>query len=198
MKLIDVAGFINVGQIMTRVEAKAISPKDNLTEVKILTPKAISAGKIDLKELTSIRLKQSIDDKKQTKQGDVIIKLSTPYDAALIGPNEERLAYTSFTAVVRDLDKDRLDALFLTAYLNTDYVKELLRLRAGVTSLPVVKIKDIRELELPDVPLAKQKLIGEAYQSCVNKIEILREMQDNEKQIINSIVMSEVKGIYHG
>lgn len=198
MKLIDVAGFINVGQIMTRVEAKAISPKDNLTEVKILTPKAISAGKIDLKELTSIRLKQTIDDKKQTKQGDVIIKLSTPYDAALIGPNEERLAYTSFTAVVRDLDKDRLDALFLTAYLNTDYVKELLRLRAGVTSLPVVKIKDIRELELPDVPLAKQKLIGEAYQTCVNKIEILREMQDNEKQIINSIVMSEVKGIYHG
>ena len=80
MKLEEVAK-ITVGQIMTRVSAENRNEDDAIGIVKVLAPKAISDGIIVKENLGELQICKMIDEKKFTKEGDVVVKLSTPYDA---------------------------------------------------------------------------------------------------------------------
>jgi restriction endonuclease S subunit len=193
MRLDQAADYINVGQIMTRVEAKIEAGEEGMGEVRVLLPKAVTSAGIHREELPVVQIKQSIEERKFTRKGDIVIKLSTPYDAVYIGEEEAGLACTSFCGVIRGLDEQKLDPHFLTAYLNTSYVKEFLRLKAGSTTLPVVKIRDLRELMVPDIPVDKQKALGKLYQSSAEKIGILESLIDNEKRMMNSMLLTEIK-----
>lgn len=198
MKLQDVAGFINVGQILPRVEAKEGDNMELLPQVRILQPKAIQQGRVELDEISTIRVKQAVQLRKVTMAGDIIMKLSTPYDTAFIAEESEGLVFTSFCAVIRDIKRDQLDPAFLVAYLNMDYTKEMLRLKSAATSLPIVKISDIRELEIPDISLQKQKLLGEAYRISAEQIATLKKMQMNENKLIQGLILDEVKRWMNG
>ena len=82
MKLDEVAKII-VGQIMTRVSAENKNEDDTIGIVKVLAPKAISDGIIVKEDLGELQICKMIDEKKFTKEGDVVVKLSTPYDCLL-------------------------------------------------------------------------------------------------------------------
>ena len=47
--------------------------------------------------------------KKFTKEGDVVVKLSTPYNATYVTKENEGLAVPSFCAIIR-VKKDEMDA----------------------------------------------------------------------------------------
>ena len=79
MRLEDVASVI-AGQIMTRVTDEEAMGKT----VKVLVPKSIVDGIIVKEDLGEAILSKEIDEDKYTKEGDVVIKLSTPYDAAYV------------------------------------------------------------------------------------------------------------------
>jgi len=79
MRLEDVASVI-AGQIMTRVTDEFVVGET----VKVLVPKSIVDGIIVKEDLGEAILSKEIDEDKYTKEGDVVIKLSTPYDAAYV------------------------------------------------------------------------------------------------------------------
>lgn len=195
MKIEDIAKKVYSGQIISRVEAKEEVGDEVLEERKVLVPKAISGGRVTHADLSTVKLKKSVDEDRITRQGDIVLKLSTPYDAAFIEKEDEGLVVPSFCVVIRGINKDLADPEFVTAYLNTDYVRERLKSTVAGTTMPVLKISDVRQLELPDIELAKQRLLGQAYSISCQKQDVLREMLSNEQTLINSIVLNAVKEV---
>ena len=192
MKIADISEIYS-GQIISRVEAKDEVGDEVFEEREVLIPKAIVGGRVTHADLGTVKLKKAADKNRITREGDIILKLSTPYDAAYIEKDDQGLVVPSFCSVIRGLDAGKVDAKFITAYLNTDYVREMLKAKVAGTTMPMIKLSDVKNLEIPNVPLEKQKSLGEAYSLSCQKQDVLREMLDNEQLLINSVVLNAVK-----
>ncbi len=189
MKLEDYAEVI-VGQIMTRVTADG---DDEGKTIRVLSPKAISNGVINIDDVGTAVLFKDIDNDKFTREGDVVIKLSTPYDAAYITAETSGLAVPSFCAIIRKSD-NRMDARYLSAFLNSRFVRDQLTAKVSGGIRPMVKVTDIRSLEIPYISESDMKDIGEAFMLSGKKRGALLEMVRTEEQIMNTIVMNSIIG----
>ncbi|GAB6170848.1 hypothetical protein JCM15765_03260 [Paradesulfitobacterium aromaticivorans] len=194
MKIGD-ASDINVysGQIISRVEAKDEAGDDVIEERQVLIPKAISDGRVNHSDLGIVKLKKSVDGDRITKKGDVVLKLSTPYDAAYIEEDDEGLIVPSFCCIIRIGKDAKVDPEFLVSYLNTSYARELLKAKVAGSTMPMIKISDVKEFEVPDIPMKKQCELGEAYSLSCKKQSVLRELLINEQKTIEVVVMTAVK-----
>lgn len=106
----DVADVIG-GQILTRVRSKNNTNTGNV--VPVLMPKAISSGMILKENLGHIVLDKDVTSRRYTRKGDVVVKLSTPYDAAYVTEDEEGLLVSSFCVAIRITKNDLIDAKYL-------------------------------------------------------------------------------------
>lgn len=186
----DIADIVG-GQIMTRVTSKT---NDAIEIASVLMPKAIIQGGIIRDYLGEALLSKRVSKDKYTKEGDVIIKLASPYDAAAISIEEEGLLIPSFCAAIRIIKSEYMNAKYLAAFLNSSYVRNILSLVASGVSRPMIKISDIRSLKVPNVPFKEMKEIGEAYILSSQKKMILQEMIRAEENLMENIVLSSIKG----
>lgn len=197
-KLIDLCENITSGQIMSRVvhpETKKGSQHalpDIIATEKAIVPKAISDGVINDLELTDVGIIRSVDVNKRTSVGDIIIKLSTPYDSAVVLPTQEGLIATSFCALIRNIRKDYLPE-FICAYLNTPAVKEQLRASMAGAAVPLLRISDIKQIDIPQVSMEQQEHIVTILKLNARKKQILSDMLIQCRQLDTSIVMTAIK-----
>lgn len=189
MKLEEFAEVI-VGQIMTRVTATS---NNEGKSIQVLSPKAISNGVINMDDVGTAVITKEIDNEKFTRDGDVVMKLSTPYDAAYITAETSGLAIPSFCAIIR-ISGSGIDAGYLSAFLNSRYVRDQLTAKVSGGVKPMVKVTDIRSLEIPNISEADMKDIGEAFMLSGKKKETLLEMIRTEEQIMDTIVMNSIIG----
>lgn len=189
MKLEDYAEVI-VGQIMTRVTA--VGGNEGKT-IRVLSPKAISNGVININDVGTAIISKEIDNDKFTREGDVVIKLSTPYDAAYITAETVGLAVPSFCAIIRKSCSE-IDAGYLSAFLNSRYVRDQLTAKVSGGVRPMVKVTDIRSIEIPNISESDMKDIGVAFMLSGKKKEALLGMIRAEEQIMNAIVMNSIIG----
>ena len=192
MSLENIAEVV-AGQIMTRVSADKDAGEQVLETVKVLIPKAISSGVVVKEDLGTAELVKKIDDDKYTHEGDVVIKLSTPYDAAYITKGDAGIAIPSFCAAIRIKDCNEMDAEYLLAYLNSSYVREQLVAKVMGSTRPMIKITDIRALEVPKLDMQDMKDIGEAFVLSGRKKATLQEMINNETNLMENIVLASIK-----
>ena len=188
MILENIADVI-AGQIMTRVT----EDNNDGEPVQVLAPKAISNGIIIKEDLGKAVLSKDVDENKYTKEGDVVIKLSTPYDAAYVTSKDIGLVIPSFCATIRISNDNLIDAQYLSAFLNTSYVRNQLTAKVVGSSRPMIKISDIRALEIPEVPIKDMRDIGEAYILSGRKKEILLEMVQTESMLMENIILASIK-----
>ena len=106
---IRVVGGMKVAR-KVRVTADKDAGEQVVESVKVLVPKAIVSGVIVKEDLGDAELGKQIDEEKYTHEGDVVIKLSTPYDAAYVDGENAGIAIPSFCAAIRITDNDKLDA----------------------------------------------------------------------------------------
>ena len=123
----------------------------------------------------------------------MVIKLSTPYDAAYVTSKDIGLVIPSFCATIRISNDNLIDAKYLSAFLNTSYVRNQLTAKVVGSSRPMIKISDIRALEIPEVPIKDMRDIGEAYILSGRKKEILLEMVQTESMLMENIVLASIK-----
>lgn len=188
MILENIADVI-AGQIMTRVT----EDNNDGEPVQVLAPKAISSGIIIKEDLGKAVLSKAVDENKYTKEGDVVIKLSTPYDAAYVTSKDIGLVIPSFCATIRISNDNLIDAKYLSAFLNTSYVRNQLTAKVVGSSRPMIKISDIRALEIPEVSIDDMRDIGEAYMLSGRKKEILLEMVQAESMLMENIILASIK-----
>ena len=184
---------VTSGQIMTRVTADKDAGEQVVESVKVLVPKAIVSGVIVKEDLGDAELGKQIDEEKYTQEGDVVIKLSTPYDAAYVNEENAGIAIPSFCAAIRITDNDKVDARYLTAFLNSSYVRDELTAKVVGSARPMIKITDIRALEVPELNMKDMQDIGKAFVLSGLKKATLQEMIDNETKLMENVVLASIK-----
>ena len=111
----------------------------------------------------------------------MVVKLSTPYDATYVTKENEGLAVPSFCAIIR-VKKDEMDAKYLSAFLNTGYVREILKSKVMGSIRPMIKVTDLRNQD-----------IGQAYILSGKKKIILSDMIETETKIMENVVLKSIK-----
>ena len=176
---------ITVGQIMPRVICKE---GDEGESVKVLVPKAISNGTIDLESIKTETVKVANKNKK-TSTGDIVMKLSSPYDAVYISKEYSGFLVPSFCAIIK-LNDPSFCAKYLVAYLNSIQVKDELSSKAIGTTRAMTRPLDIEQLDIPETSDTNMKLIGEAYELSEKKKKAMKRLIEIETELMNKTVTS--------
>lgn len=189
VKIKNIADVI-AGQIMPRVLVQKGEEQFARAVTKVLAPGAISGGNILRDHITDAYLKKDRDEKKCTREKDVVIKLSTPYEAAYIDSGNTGLLLPSFCAAIRV--KAEYDPVFLCAVLNTTYVREeLINLVAG-TYRPMMRLSDFRELEVPLIDEKDMRQLGEIYLLSLRKRLLLKKSEKLEAELMDGIILETI------
>jgi len=190
MKRLEDLAEIIVGQILTRVTGEG---KTSGVETKILVPRAVTEGGIIDENISGDYVeKKKADDSRYSRNGDVVLKLATPYEAAYIDKNHEGYLIPSFCAVLRA--KGNVDPAYLCALVNSSFIREQINARVAGVVRPMVKISDLRTIEVPDIPAEEMKKLGKEYLLSGEKRKLLQQLAENEKKIMDNKVLSIVKG----
>ena len=182
MKLKDIAEDIITGVLTRRVVYDGEENNPSLPEGKILVPKAINDGLIDHSLLQSVKLDREVKDKFYTKMGDVIMKLSTPYDSCSIDREEdEGLIVPSFSVIIRGIG-DEYNPYFIMAFLSSKYAwNQIERLRSGRV-LTILSNESVAELEIPEFSEPEIKRISERYKNYLKFKRLSSEIMELEKE----------------
>ena len=182
MKLKDIADCIITGVLTRRVVYDGEDNDSSLKEGKILVPKAIDDGLIDHSLLQRVKLDKEVKDKFYTKKGDVIMKLSTPYDSCFIDREEdEGLIVPSFSLIIRGLKSD-YDPYFIMAFLSSRYAwNQIGRLRSGRT-ITILSNESVAELEVPEFKKLERERISERYKNYLEFKRMSSEIIELEKE----------------
>lgn len=188
MKLSDIKGLTFIGgQITSRIEADQKKEEIVIGKVKVIPPKAIKGGKIQHSELYDIEYKTTFDEKKLTKAGDIVVKLSSPYDAAFITEADEGLLITSFCIIIRNTGKNLLSE-YLGAFCNSGiYLKQVMSMVSGA-SVPMLTIGKVKETEIRMLPLEEQKQVAKYYQNLCEKEMVMAQIIELEKEKLDAIL----------
>lgn len=162
-----------------------ISNNDNITNIRILKPSAITLGKIDINNIENSLAWRKIPNEYIVKRGDVILKLSSPYDSAVITEESEGMVLPHFCCRFTNLDE--IDPWFLVAYLSSSYCQKQIERKCSGAIVSMLKISSIRELEIPNLSKSEQQRITERFKNGLKMKELGErafrlnsELNDNE------------------
>ena len=178
------------GQIMSRVTANT-EKGDEIAEIrKVLVPKCIhNDGTIVAEDMPEENLKVSPDPKKLTKAGDIVIKLSTPYDAGLVTDETSEAIVPSFCAIIKP--DDSINREYLLAFLNSSACKDQLRMQVSGAVMTVLSVGKIGAVDVPIPTQEEQDAIGKRFVETSNKLALLQKIAALEAKR-NDIVFKEM------
>lgn len=193
-KLMDLVQEINGGQIMSRVSYKDDEEKDpGALKARVLVPSAISGGVVHHGNLGTADLKKEVSEKRITKCGDIVIKLSSPYDCGLITEEDENLIIPSFCAIIRRIDQSRVYDKYLLGFMNSHY--SMTKLLAGVntTAMAMVRTASLQALPVLLLPMEEQIVIGDAYWESCKRKRLLEQMVNKQQEISDAIIQEALR-----
>ncbi len=171
----EVGVIIIGGQIMTRITAKEGSADEVVETRRVVIPKCISGdGSIRSEEMPEEALKTSPDPKRLTEQGDIVVKLSTPYDAAMVDEKSEGCVVPSFCAIIKETGE--VDPRYLLAFLNSRNCKEQLKVQVAGSVMTVLSVGKIKGALIPIPSMERQIEIGEHFLATQRKLRIVEEI----------------------
>ena len=187
---------IESGSVITRIQAKENA--ENGRVVKVLLPKALT-GEINKDMLDDLIVDGSALDKGKIKivhEGDVVMKLTTPYDAAYVDDVSENVVVSSHCVTIKFPEGAEVDAKYLAYLLNSPYTKDYLKSVTSGAATVMLKVRDIGNIPIPTLEIGEQRKLGEIFQAFCKKKEILRRMIDAEDAAENALIMDALEGRY--
>lgn len=187
-ELIEKITGVNVvgGQIISRVEAKN---NDKVDTVKVLVPRAIVNGMVEHNNLTTLDVKTKLDEKKLTKVGDIVLKLSTPYDACIITANDEGLLVPSFCAIINNIP-NYIDKNYLLAFLNSRLCTEQIKNLTANSTIAILSVGGIKKISVIIPEMNYQKEIGNNYLKTCEKIKTINQIIALEQEKLDTIFIN--------
>lgn len=188
IQLCDIKGLSFIGgQITSRIEADEKKNERGIGKIKVIPPKAIKAGRIEQEELYEVEYKTEFDDKKLTREGDIVVKLSSPYDAAYVTKDDEGLLITSFCIIIRNTGKD-VSSEFIAAFCNSGvYMRQVMNMVSGA-KVPMLTIGKVREAKTNYLPMEEQKQIAQFYKNLCEKEVVMERIISLEKERLDTVL----------
>ena len=192
MKLINMSE-VQTGLVLVRKRADA-KDKDAY-KYRMLTLKSFEPrGWVNEGELDVFFSKEKLENKYLTNKGDIIIRLTTPYTAICINDKQEGLVIPSNFAIIR-LKEQIYIPEFVALFLNSEIIEKKFFKSSISTTIPLIKTKHLREIDISDIPLAVQQKIVELNQLQVGEKILLsclmKEKDKLAKASINTIIMED-------
>ena len=158
---------VKIGAVIPRYQNEASE-----MEIAVIAPAAITAdGTFDAEALkkSKIKVDEAFLRKQQENQDsllsmvdDIIIKLSPPFDNAVVTPEFAGCLVSSNCAIIRIGNTSELDPRYLSAFLASSGTKKELEESANGT-LKRIRTSDLSGIEIPLVHLEYQKKIVELH-----------------------------------
>ena len=190
MKIRDIADEIITGVLTRRVVWEEGNGDPSLLKSeKILVPKAINDGLIDHSLLQEVKLYKEVKDKFYTKKGDVIMKLSTPYDSCVIEKEEdEGLIVPSFSLIIRKINP-KYNPYFVMAFLSSKCAWAQIKNSREGRVLSIINNVSVDELDVPDFNDKEIKEISNRYKRFLNFKRLSAEIISLEKERNDSLFL---------
>ncbi|WP_252231859.1 TaqI-like C-terminal specificity domain-containing protein [Clostridium sp. ZBS15] len=127
---------------------------------------------------------EKMNEKFLLKKGDIILKAkSGDNTAALIKEDIGNIVAASHFIVITVNDDSVLSPEYLVAYLNSEYAQDYFKKHAEGTTLPIIKIKTLEELEIKELAMGKQLEVANMYKLIKEEKLTMEKLIDNrEKQ----------------
>ena len=177
------------GQIVQRVIADVERGEVVLDpQRKTIVAKTVSEGLIDEEGVVVNDYKTTFDDKKLTHEGDIVVKLSAPYNAVIIDKEHEGMLVSSFCSIIRNVNE--IDKRYLVAFLNSDVAQTQLKNSVVGTVMSILSNGKLGELEIPVPSLEKQKEIGTFFEKTIKNRVILQKIMKLEEEKLTALIAS--------
>lgn len=188
-KTIKEISNINIGLPITRLKKREY--EDGI-EVGFINPKAINNNRIIDQEIEKLEISSQTYQKRKTKESNILIKTTTPFDIVLIDKEHENLMYNSFCINIVITDSI-FDARYVFTYLNTKFIKDKLENKAKSYKTTPISKRDIEEIKIPYIEKEKQEMIGKLYINSLEKEQMYTKLIKNEKDIIETLVIEAIE-----
>ena len=193
-KLGHLGVVVESGSVISRIEVN--KNYEDRMKVRLLQPKALT-GKINDELLDEIFVDASAycaGKIKTTATGDVVMKLTTPYDVGYVHEDQCGLVVSSHCVILRVTDDIRIDAKFLAYLLSSPYAKDYFQSETSGAATVMLKVRDIAGFPIPVLPLEEQKYLGEIFMRFSRKKQILSQMIEAEDAAENALIMGALEG----
>lgn len=167
----------------------AASEGGDAQSVRVLIPRAMSEGAIVDEELAVEKVGE-VKREFYTHEGDVIIKLSTPYDAVYVDSDHEGILVTSFGMILRAKAGVSLDMRYLSMFLNHPTTRSMLQaastgMSAGMATL---KRRTIAGIDIALPALERQEKLAELFRAVGERKQSYRRLIELEDEFVASQV----------
>lgn len=153
---------LTAGVIIQRILANS----DFGEEIYVLVPKAIHDGMLDEEEVTIEKCNSAIPTQKYDKflieEGEIAMKLSSPYDACKVTKKKRTGKYLipSFCCKIKVTDPN-VDVDYLVAFLNSSFCKKEMEEKCYTRTNSLARKSNLETIMVPILSMEEQKEIAE-------------------------------------
>ena len=126
-------------------------------------------------------------DDKLTENGDILFRLVAPNKVIYVDNNNANLLVPSQLCIIRT-NKKILDPIFLKWYLENTPGKEKVMLEITGSSIQKISVNALRNIEIPDISIEKQKAIADLIELWNNEKTTLDLLINSKEKLYNSII----------
>ncbi len=164
---------LETGVLVTRAKAHVATE----FAYPVLTQKGFAeADKIKTINYGAVFFTNEINDRFFTRRGDVIVRLTAPYGAKVIGPSGTGLLVPSSFMIVRVLEAEKLSASYLAYFLDRETRVQSEDVPDGAVLKPLTK--DVLGRFEVTLPFETQERIAELWEFSRREQKILREIAE--------------------
>lgn len=181
---------IQSGLVLSRKAAKETM---NVYPYQRLTLRSVTEDcLLDISSFETYEACEPIDEQFLTKENDIIVRLFAPVCATLITKDYEGLVVPSQLAIIRLKDSCPYLPGYLSVYLTNERSLENLIEGAGMAAQKIIKVGNVAELEIPCLPIEKQKMISDIANEQLNIVALYKKIIEQEtlrtKTVIKDII----------
>lgn len=163
-------------------------PKDEYEESAVLIPTCLRKEILNLelfKETAVEEAKYKVDDDTLLEKGMIVVKRVCPMGATYIEEVcSEWSTYSCANSII--IKPFGIDEKYLACVLN-DIVPKIIKSMKG-TRLPALGRNIVDEIEIPDLPIEKQKLIGELWYKNIKVTDLRYKLMQKQYELNTCII----------
>ena len=183
---------IQSGLVLSR---KAAKENMNVYPYQRLTLRSVTEDcLLDISSFETYEACEPIDEQFLTKENDIIVRLFAPVCATLITKDYEGLVVPSQLAIIRLKDSCPYLPGYLSVYLTNERSLENLIEGAGMAAQKIIKVGNVAELEIPCLPMEKQKMISDIANEQLNIVALYKKIIEQETLRTKSVIKDIIGG----
>lgn len=183
MRLGEIA-VVRSGLVLARKQSRdGLSYKYPLLNLKAIQPD----GVLDGASLEIFRANEHLNSEYLTHTGDLIVRLSTPYTAVLIGDEEEGIVIPSSFAIIR-VDRRYVMPAYLFWLLNTPKVRQQIYENTTGNMLGGIKPSFFNDFRVDPLTMEKQQMIVALHQTARREVKLLTELAAEKEKYYSHII----------